>query len=106
MVDNINYLAVITRLDVAHTAQKLAKFLTNLGPTYCTATEKCIRYMYKTRYLALSFRLEDINLVLQSTTDSRLRDFKASSNASYRDCPQTRKSTQGYVFSFFGGVID
>ena len=93
MINNINYLAVITRLDVTYTAQKLSKFLTNLGLTYCTVTEKCIRYIYKTRYLALSFRPKDINLVLQSTTDSRLRDFKALLDTSYRDCPQTRKST-------------
>ena len=32
--------------------------------------------------------------------------FNASSDASYGNDPDTRRSTQGYVFTLFGGAID
>ncbi len=86
MVGSINYPATITRPDVTCTAQRLAEFLTNLGPAHQAVAQKCIRYLYKTRFLALSYSMQDIDPVLETTTDAGMRDFEASSNALYRDC--------------------
>ncbi len=86
MVGSINYPATISRLDIAHTTQRLAEFLTNPRPAHQVAVQKCIKYLYKTRFLALSYGMQDINLVLETAIDTGMRDFKASSDASYRDC--------------------
>ncbi len=50
--------------------------------------------------------MQDIDPVLETATDARMRDFEASSDASFGDCSQTRRSTQGFVFLLFGGAID
>ncbi len=68
--------------------------------------QKYIRYLYKTRFLALSYGIQDIDLVLEIMTDTVMRDFKASSNALYRDYSQTHRSTQGFVFFLFEGTVD
>ncbi len=106
MVGSINYPAMISRPDIARTAQRLAEFLTNPRLAHQAAAQKCIRYLYKTRFLALSYGIQDINPVLETATDARMRDFKASSDASFGDCSQTQRSTQGFVFLLFRGAID
>ena len=32
--------------------------------------------------------------------------FKCASDASYADGPQTRRSTEGFLFKLFGGAVD
>ena len=51
------------------------------------------------------------NLAL--TFDGRVRDpadteliFKGASDAAFADDPDTRRSTEGYLFKLFGGAID
>ncbi len=106
MVWSINYPATISRPDITYTAQRLAEFLTNPGLAHQVAVQKYIRYLYKMRFLALSYGIQDIDPVFKIMTDARMRDFKASSDASYGDCSQTQRSTQEFVFLLFGGAID
>ncbi len=57
MVGSINYPAMITRPDVTCTAQRLAEFLTNPGLAHQAVAQKCIKYLYKMRFLALSYSM-------------------------------------------------
>ncbi len=50
--------------------------------------------------------MQDIDLVLEMTTDAGMRDFEASSDALYGDCSQTRRSTQGFIFLLFRSMIN
>ena len=61
-------MAVTTRLDVAFTVSRLARFLINPGPLHHKATDKIINYLISTKNLTLNFKdfnnLEVINDVL------------------------------------------
>lgn len=94
-VGSVNYAAVVTRPDVSRTTQKLSEFLVNPGPDHMQAVDRLLLYLKETKYLALQFG-PNIN-------EPR---FQCSSDASYADCESTRKSTEGYLFTLFGGAID
>ena len=94
-VGSINYAAVICRPDIARAMQKLSEFLTNPSPAHIEAANRTIRYLYGTRTMAIEFN---------STLDEPL--FQCSSDAAFADDSTTRRSTEGYLFSLFGGPID
>ena len=64
-VGSILYAAVITRLDVAFAASRLAQFLTNLGPAHWAAADQVLLYLQNTRCLALQLGGED-NFIVYS----------------------------------------
>jgi hypothetical protein len=86
---------VTCRPDVARTAQKLAEFLTNPSPSHRAAADRAISYLYGTRTMAIEY-----NSGLEQPV------FQCSSDAAYADDVATRRSTEGYLFSLFGGPID
>jgi hypothetical protein len=94
-VGSVNYPAVVTRPDIARTAQKLSEFLVNPGPEHIKAVERAISYGYGTRTKAIEF-----NPSLEVPV------FQASTDAAFADDPNTRHSTEGYLFSLFSGPID
>jgi hypothetical protein len=59
------------------------------------AVDRLLLYLKETKYLALQF----------GPNIDKPR-FQCSSDASYADCESTRKSTEGYLFTLFGGAID
>ena len=96
-VGSINFAAVITRPDVADAASKLSEHLTNPSHHHLELANRTINYLVGTRSLAIQFN----GLSEQSRTI-----FLASSDASFADDPDTRYSSQGYVFTLFNGPID
>jgi hypothetical protein len=59
------------------------------------AANRCIQYLYNSRHLAILF-------------DGRNADdkaFKVYIDVLFADDMQNRKSTQGYLFTLFGGPI-
>ena len=94
-IGSLNYAAIVSRPDIVRTTQKLAEFLTNPSPEHRDAAEYCNAYLQGTRFLALQFG---------PVTETPL--FQASSDASYADDKETRRSTEGYLFLLFGGPID
>lgn len=96
-VGSINFAAVITRLDVAHAASKLSEHLTNPSSRHLELANRTIDYLVGTRSLAIQFN---------GLSDQSKSIFLASSDASFADDPDTRYSSQGYVFTLFDGPID
>ena len=80
---------------MSRTAQKLAEFLVNPGPLHRQAADYAIAYLNGTKYLACAYG-----------PDSGQPSFACSSDASFADDTQSRRSTEGYHFLLFGGTID
>jgi len=95
-IGSVLYPAVITRPDIAFTAARLSSFLSNPSPDHMAAANRCIQYLYGSRHLAIMFD------GLNNTED---KAFKAYTDSSFADDQQDRKSTQGYLFTLFGGPI-
>jgi hypothetical protein len=95
-IGSILYPAVISRPDIAFTAARLSSFLTNPSPDHMAAANRCIQYLYGSRHLAILF---------DGLNDTEEKAFKAYTDASFADDLQDRKSTQGYLFTLFGGPI-
>jgi hypothetical protein len=74
----------------------LSEFLRNPSPEHHAAADRAICYLYNTRFLALEF----------GSTDDSQRAFTSASDASYADDPETRRSTEGFLFQLYGGPID
>jgi hypothetical protein len=89
-----NFIANWTRPDITFTVNKLCKFMSNPGPVHWSALKHLLRYLKGTAARGLNFDFStDSGLGLHGFTD-----------ASYADCPDTSRSTVGYVF-YFGGAI-
>jgi hypothetical protein len=54
-VGSVNYLVVVTRLDITRTAQRLAKYLVNPGLLHIKVAERAISYRYRTRTKAIEY---------------------------------------------------
>ena len=91
-IGSILYCAIMTRPDVAYAVSQLSKYLQNPTREHQTAANQVIRYIYKTRYLALRYGSETEALVI-------------AGDASYADDPETRYSSQGYIILLFGGPV-
>ena len=88
-----NFLACWTRPDIAFAVNKLCKFMANPGETHWHMLKYLIRYLKGTQSKGLLFKFGPDN--------GKVHGFADSSHA---DCPDTSKSTVGYVF-YFGGAI-
>lgn len=96
-IGSINFAAVITRPDVAHAASKLSEYLTNPSQHHLECANRVLLYLAHTRDLSIEFDTQTVN---------PRKIFIASSDASFANDPDTRKSSQGYAFMLFNGVID
>lgn len=94
-IGSILYAAMITRPDVARTASKLSEYLQNLSPQHQQAADHAITYLNGTRNLAIEFSATPTDHV-----------FACASDAAFADNVPSRYSTEGYLFSLFGGPID
>jgi hypothetical protein len=90
-VGSLIYIAVMTRPDIAFAVSRLARFNSNPGPKHHYTADRVLRYLYRTRHLALQFGGAD--------------DFEIASDASFADNSLDRKSSQAYIMKLFGGTI-
>lgn len=90
-VGSVLYAAVITRPDIAFAVSRLARYLTNPGPSHHHAADRVLSYLRLTRTLALELGGED--------------HFQVASDASFADNTTDRKSSQAYAMKLFGGMI-
>ena len=96
-IGSINFAAVITRPDVAHAASKLSEYLTNSSKLHFDCANRVLLYLAHTKKLSIEFSAQ--------TTKTR-QVFLASSDASFANDPDTRRSSQGYTFTLYNGAID
>ena len=90
-IGSLLYAAVTTRPDVAFATSRLARFLTNPGPTHHKAANRVLNYLKGTSTLGLQFGNAD--------------DLEVASDASFADNTLDRKSSQAFVVKLFGGTI-
>ena len=105
-VGSVNFPSVITRPDIANASSKLSEHLMNPSPHHMELVNRVIIYLGNTKQLAIHFDgmgLKTKEFFLGSSPDEI---FRGSSDASYGDDSLTRHSSQGYIFTLFGGPID
>jgi len=90
------YVANITWLDVARTASKLLEFSQNSLLTHDVAATRAIAYLYQMKTLAIEYSNENVKNYI----------FARASDAVFGDNSVSRKSTEGYLFTLYGGPID
>lgn len=95
-IGSILYTSIMIRPDVAFACALLSRFLTNPSPRHHQAANQVIRYLYHTRYLAIRFGISGGGVA---------QVLLIASDASFADDEETRRSSQGFVISLFGGPI-
>ncbi|KAM4064377.1 reverse transcriptase (RNA-dependent DNA polymerase) [Hirsutella rhossiliensis] len=95
LIGSILHPAIHTRPDGAFPVGKLAQFSHNPGPKHRREARRCLAYLYHTRDRCICFSVKEAE-----------RRFLCASDSSFADNPETRKSSQGYVFLFLGGPVD
>ena len=108
LVGSLAYIAIWGRPDVARTHVVYACHLTNPGESHVSKIRQTWRYLLGTKTLALEASANIQDTVEYLSDDPLYRDplFFGSSDASYADEPETRRSSQGYAFKFGGLMID
>ncbi len=74
----------------------MATFLCNLSPIHLAAADQTISYLYRTRTYAIEY----------SAPVSGQQIFLCISDTVYADDPETYKSTEGFLYTLFGGLAD
>lgn len=94
-VGSLQYLAIMTRPDIAHSVSYLARFNSNPGPEHWKALKHLFRYLKGTADHKLTYKgdLSSNELFLTYT------------DASHGDCVDTGRSTAGYVTMMAGGAV-
>ena len=91
------YAAICTRPDIFYAVMQLARFNSNPGQAHVKASEQCLRYLEETpdlgiRYTAPKDKTAKIKIVAFVDSD-------------WGGCPDTRRSTTGYVIQVCGGPV-
>src|SRR5258705_5881446 len=94
-VGSLQYLAMMTRPDIAHSVAYLARFNANPGPEHWKALKHLCRYVKGTIDHKLTYQGDLANKEL----------FLTYSDASHGDCIDTGRSTAGYVTMMAGGAV-
>jgi hypothetical protein len=103
------FAAITTRPDIAFAVSRLARFNQNPGEEHHKAVDRVIRYLYRTRTLAICYR-SGVGISTEQDTEGHFQrhsfqELRVASDASFADNTEDRKSSQGYVIMLFGGVI-
>lgn len=94
-IGSILYTAIMLRPDVAFAASTLSHFLTNPSKTHFAAAAQVIRYLFTTRLLGIRY----------GGWNREAQALLIASDASFADDPETRRSSDGYILTLFGGPI-
>jgi len=94
-VGSLQYLAMMTRPDIAHSIAYLARFNSHPGPEHWKALKHLFCYVKGTF---------DHKLTYQGNL-ANTEPFITYSDASHGDCVDTGRSTAGYVTMIAGGAI-
>jgi hypothetical protein len=85
----------MTRPDVAHAVAALSRALQNPGPKHIDAAHKLLLYIYATRRLSIQFGGES----------EEVQKLVIASDAAFADDQNSRRSSQGYIITIFGGAV-
>ena len=91
-----NFISCWTRPDITFTVNKLCKYMSNPGAVHWQALKHLIRYLKGTQHLGLCYNFAQ-------TAD--VQSLHGYTDSSFADCPDTSKSTIGYVFYYHGAIL-
>jgi hypothetical protein len=94
-VGSVLYTAIMIRPDIAYAVALLSQFLTNPSLEHMNAVDWIIRYLFGTRFLAVTY----------CWTSTKIQHLVIASDASFANDPETRRSSFGYIILLFGGPI-
>jgi hypothetical protein len=94
IVDSILYASIISQPDLAHPAGVLSRFLSKWNKLHFKAAKNLLRYIQGTLDLCLTFDGKSAEQTLLGYVD-----------ADWGGDMDTRRSTTGYVFKVYGGVV-
>lgn len=89
----LNYIAQISRPDIAYIVGNLARFANNPSETHWRAAKQVMKYLKGTI---------DLSLCYNGKTQDKLIGY---CDSDYAGDPVARRSTSGYIFMQFGGPI-
>jgi hypothetical protein len=92
-IKSLMYAMLCTRPDIAYTVKTLSRFASNPMKIHWTAVTRVFKYLKGTI---------NATLVYKPYKDLTLSGF---TDAAYKDCPDTSKSTSGYTFNAGSGAI-
>ena len=91
LVRSLLYLATSVRPDISLAANTLARFMSQPEESHWRAAKGVVRYLSGTVDLGLQY--------------GGSRELEEVVDADYNGCPDTRRSTTGWVFMYGGGAI-
>jgi len=87
LIGSLNYIAIMARYDILFAVSKLASYCNSFGRVQIKALQHLMAYLSETRDFRLTIRPEGLKgMKLQAMVD-----------ASLGTCPETRRSTTGYL---------
>jgi len=93
LVGCLIYLAVGTRPDISYSVQQLSQFLDCYSYSHWNAAIRVVRYLKGTR---------DLELTLGGDNEIKIMGF---TDSDWANCPDTRRSVGGYLFTLGSGPI-
>ena len=111
LVGSLAYISTSTRPDVARAHSILARHLQNPGQKHMYAAQHVWRYLIGTKNLAIRASADiQHGITSISTLEAAQQEleplFYGASDAAFADEPETRRSSQGYLFKLYGLPID
>ena len=100
-IGSVIYPSVVTRPDIAFACSVLSSFSSNPSQEHFAMVQGLIIYLRDTKYLAIEYNGNVVHFEAEVN-----RILKASSDASFANDAETRRSTEGYLLQLFRGPID
>ena len=95
------YSAICTRPDIFFAVMQLCRFNSNPGHPHIRASEQCLRYLEETADMGITFTPPS-----KEDMDKKVPlDIVAFVDSDWGGCPDTRRSTIGYVVQVCGGPV-
>lgn len=94
MAGSILYLATISRPDIAYSASVLCRYISKWSTQHYRAGKHLLRYIRATADLSLTF-----------DGGAGHRGLIGYADASHGGCQDTHRSTTGYLFEAYGGIV-
>jgi hypothetical protein len=106
-VGSINFAATISRPDIAKACSILSQHLRNPGPQHIRLANRVIAYLARTKFYAIEYcgLIDQSEFKVYPGRWLESFPFESFSDAAFADNID-RKSSDGYLFSLYGGPID
>jgi hypothetical protein len=97
IVASLIYFVMWCRPDMAFAVSQLARFMHNPGQKHQVALKRALRYIFKTADLGLNYDFS------AGPTSKGVHGFY---DASFADCPDTKRSTGGHIMYWWGCPVN